>query len=99
MTPQRTRRLPARAMVALAAVAALSGCSVYQDLEGVEAVEPYAATVVQNADKFPNLSVVCPDDSYAVISTTREAAPVVLDRCPLEKGVAAPTSAEQDGDR
>ncbi len=53
-----------------------SSCEAYQDLEGLDVVDPDKAIIIRNADQFPNLSVLCFGET-AVITTTREAAPVV----------------------
>ncbi|WP_370328113.1 hypothetical protein [Euzebya sp.] len=69
------RRLPTLLLLTLVLLAA--GCQqAYQDLEGLEVVDPDRAIIVRNADQFPNLSVLCFEDT-AIITTTREAAPVI----------------------
>ena len=72
MSPRLLRLL----LICLLALAA-SGCQeAYQDLEGLDVIDPDRAIIVRNADQFPNLSVLC-FEGTAVITTTREAAPVV----------------------
>lgn len=53
-------------------------CSVapYTDLSGVPVQDPDQAYILRNADRFPNLSILC-FDGTAVVTTTREAAPVI----------------------
>lgn len=55
---------------------ACDGLAPYEDLEGLEVADPDKAFVIRNADQFPNFSVLC-FDGAAIISTTREAAPVI----------------------
>lgn len=68
---------PVRLLLLIVLAVSLTGCfTAYQDLEDVDVVDPDRAIIVRNADRFPNLSVLC-FEGTAVITTTREAAPVV----------------------
>lgn len=56
--------------VAVGALALVGCTSTTQDLEGIEAVEPDKIVVVQNADQFPNVSIIC-IDGIALATNTR----------------------------
>ena len=71
-----------KAAIAMATAAALalglSACDAvqpYRDLEGAQITEPDTAYVILNADKFPNISVVC-FKGVALGTTTRDTSPV-----------------------
>ena len=72
---------------ALVGVAAVAGCSPqFNDLEGVEQVDPDSAVVYAAPDGFPNVSVIC-IDGVALVLTTRDYEPVV--RVPELDGTCA----------
>ncbi|CAN5120409.1 hypothetical protein BH23ACT9_BH23ACT9_15450 [soil metagenome] len=69
----RARRL---CLVALLLIG-VAGCDqTLSDLTGVDVTDPDKAVIIRNADGFPNLSVLC-FGTTAVITTTRDAPPVV----------------------
>lgn len=71
--------------VALAAALPLTlaaSCEATRDLEGVDVVDPDSAIIIRNADQFPNLSILCVGGT-AIVTTTREAAPVVAEQSTL----------------
>jgi len=68
-----------RILLIVAFLVLAAGCEAvqpYSDLEGVPVTDPDEAIILRNADQYPNLSVLCFGDT-AVITTTREAAPVI----------------------
>lgn len=81
----RARVLPRscrRVLVALTAVAALAGCSNYNDERGkgdapVGDIDEQPRNVWNNVNGFPNIAAFCIGDN-GVYTTTREAAPTVI---------------------
>lgn len=69
-------------LVVLALVATGASCEATRDLEGVNAQDPDSAVIIRNADMFPNLSILCVKGT-AIVTTTREAAPVVVQQADL----------------
>lgn len=60
-------------IVAIAAVAALSGCGdTFRDLEGIEGKDPDKAQIFYNVDGYPNIVRIC-IDKVAFATTTRDA--------------------------
>lgn len=84
------RQLTTRLVAIVILLLLLAGCtSTLQDLEGVQAQEPHAVRVYQNADMFPNVEYFCATAQGPTwLITTRDRVPPVkvAETCVVEEG-------------